>query len=84
MLEVIVQPKECLHDSILRNWWHGAGAQIFHMGHAGKHGISIVLLPAETSATFATDKSAAQRGGIHCMRNMLFTSLLKQMLDGII
>ena len=84
MLEVIIQPKECLHDSILWDRWHVAGAQILHMGRAGKDGISIVLFPAETSATFATDKSAAQRGGIHCMLNMLFASLPKQMLDSII
>ena len=54
------------------------------MRHAGKGGVPIVLFPAETSATFATDKSAAQRGGIHCMLNMLFASLPKQMLDSII
>ena len=72
MFEVIVQPKECLHDCVLRNRWHIAGAQIFHMGHAGKNGVSLVLLPSETCPALAADKSAAQRGGIHCMLNMLF------------
>lgn len=84
MFEVIVQPKECLHDCVLRNRWHIAGAQIFHMGHAGKNGVSLVLLPSETCPALAADKSAAQRGGIHCMLNMLFASLPKQMLDSIV
>ena len=59
MLEVIVQPKECLHDSILRNRWHIAGTQVLYMGHAGKDGVPIVLLPSEARAALAADKSAA-------------------------
>ena len=84
MLEVIIQPKECLHDCVLWDRWHIAGTQVLNMGHAGKDGVPIVLLPSKTRAALATDKSAAQRGGIYCMRNMLFASLLKQILDGII
>ena len=59
MLEVIIQPKECLDDSVLWDRWHIAGTQVLHMGHAGKDGVPIVLLPAETRAALTTDKSAA-------------------------
>lgn len=75
MLEVIIQPKECLDDSVLWDRWRIARTQIFHMRHAGKDGVPLVLLPSETCPALATDESAAQRGGIYCMRNMLFASL---------